>query len=258
MCELDSQPHLLTDERVDEIGFDGLKLIQAPNEFCYGVDAVILADFASKSANQKERLKTAVDLGTGTGIIPLILSHKTELKHLYGVEIQKNSFERACRNAELNQLLSRVRFIHADIAKPIGLLKSLEGSIELVTCNPPYMTGGAGMINGNEAKRIARHETTADLECFVSTAARLLKPKGHLYMVHRPSRLVDICFYCRKYKLEPKELRFVSPDKNTAANIVLVHCVKHGNPELKMLDPLYVYEEDHSGYTEEILKIYER
>lgn len=258
MSDLNSQYALADDERVDEIGFNGLKLIQAPDEFCYGVDAVVLADFASKSANQKERLKTAVDLGTGTGIIPLILSHKTELEHLYGVEIQKNSFERACRNAVLNQLLTRVRFIHADIAKPFEALKSLEGSIDLVTCNPPYMTGGAGIINGNEAKRIARHETTADLECFVSTAARLLKPKGHLYMVHRPSRLVDICFYCRKHKLEPKELRFVSPDKNTAPNILLVHCVKNGNPELKMLEPLYVYEEDHSDYTEEIITIYER
>lgn len=258
MSELDRQYPLAEDERMDEIGFDGLKLIQAPNEFCYGVDAVVLADFASKSANQKERLKTAVDLGTGTGIIPLILSHKTELKRLYGVEVQQNSFDRACRNAQMNGLSERLHFIHADIAKNHQALRSLEGTIELVTCNPPYMTGGAGMINGNEAKRIARHETTADLECFVSTAARLLKPKGHLYMVHRPSRLVDICFYCRKYNLEPKELRFISPDKNAAPNILLVHCVKNGNPDLKMLDPLYVYLEDHSDYTEEILTIYER
>ncbi|MBN7774265.1 tRNA1(Val) (adenine(37)-N6)-methyltransferase [Clostridium aminobutyricum] len=258
MNEVDNQPLLLEGERVDEIGFEGLKLIQEPNEFCYGVDAVILADFAARGTNQKSKMKAAVDLGTGTGIIPFVLSHKTSLEKIYGIEIQKNSFDRACRNAQMNRLSHKVHFIHADIANPIEELESLRGTFDVVTSNPPYMTGKAGLINENEAKRIARHETTADLESFVAAAAGLLKPRGHFYMVHRPSRLVDICFYCRKHRLEPKELRFVAPDKNSAANIMLVHCVKYGNPELKILEQLSIYKEDHSSYSEEILKIYER
>lgn len=249
---------LLEGERLDEIGFNGLKLIQKPQEFCYGVDAIILADFAARGASRSNKMNLAVDLGTGTGIIPLVLSHKTSLERIYGIELQSDSYNRACRNAQMNKVTERVQFINADVSQPIADLEELKGSVDIVTSNPPYMIGGAGLINENQAKKIARHETTADLENFVIAAARLLRQKGDFYMVHRPSRLVDICFYCRKHHLEPKELRFVAPNKNTKANILLIHCVKYGNPELKMLDTLYVYEEDSDRYSEEIIKIYER
>lgn len=250
---------LMQGERMDEIGFGNLKLIQKPEEFCYGVDAVILADFASKAVQKNgSRYKRAMDLGTGTGIIPLILSHKTLLEKIYAVEVQPDSFNRACRNIQLNKLQSRISIINEDVSKIEVNLSDLKESFDLVTANPPYMIGGAGLINENKAKRIARHETTADLAAFIRASAVLLREKGELFMVHRPSRLVDICEACRKYKIEPKELRFVSPNKNAKPNILLIHCVKSGGPELKMLDPLYVYEDNGNSYTDELMKIYER
>ncbi|QAT43329.1 tRNA1(Val) (adenine(37)-N6)-methyltransferase [Aminipila luticellarii] len=250
---------LMQGERLDEIGFGELKLIQKPEEFCYGVDAVILAAFASKAVLQSSRKFTrAIDLGTGTGIIPIILSHKTLLKEIVAVEIQHDSFDRACRNVELNMLKERISVIHEDVSRLEATLPDLKGSFDLVTANPPYMAGGGGMINENSAKRIARHETTADLQMFIKISAALLREKGELFMVHRPSRLVDICEACRKYKVEPKELRFVSPNKSAKPNILLIRCVKSGNPELKMLDPLYIYDETRQDYTDELMKIYER
>lgn len=246
-------------ERLDEIGFGNLKLIQKPEEFCYGVDAVILADFASKSVQKnKYKFTKAIDLGTGTGIIPLILSHKTSMKEIYAVEIQKDSFDRACRSIELNKLKDIISIINEDVSNIEKNDTFLKGSFDLVTSNPPYMTGGCGMINENNAKTIARHETTANLDTFIKISASLLRDKGELFMVHRPSRLVDICESCRKYNIEPKELRFVSPNKNSKPNILLVRCVKFGKPELKMLEPLYVYDDIKNHYTDEIMKIYER
>lgn len=246
-------------ERLDEIGFGNLKLIQKPEEFCYGVDAVILADFASKSVQKsKYKFTKAIDLGTGTGIIPLILSHKTSMEEIYAVEIQKDSFDRACRNIELNKLTDIISIINEDVSNIEDNDIFLKGSFDLVTSNPPYMTGGCGIINENKAKTIARHETTANLDTFIKISASLLRDKGELFMVHRPSRLVDICEACRKYNMEPKELRFVSPNKNSKPNILLVRCVKFGKPELKMLEPLYVYDDIKNHYSEEIMKIYER
>ncbi|QIB70121.1 tRNA1(Val) (adenine(37)-N6)-methyltransferase [Aminipila butyrica] len=249
---------LLPGERVDGTGFGQLKLIQKPEEFCYGVDAVLLADFAAKAARGGSAVMKAVDLGTGTGIIPLILSHKTSLNQIYAVEVQQPSFERACRNVELNGLKERIVVVREDVLHVETNLSHWKGTFDLVTTNPPYMIGGAGLTNGNSAKTTARHETTAGLEDFIRTAASLLRDKGQLFMVHRPSRLVDICEACRRYKVEPKELRFVSPNKNTKPNILLIRCVKGGNRELKLLEPLYVYEEDGSRYTEELINIYER
>lgn len=237
-----------TGERLDEIGFSGMKLIQKPEEFCYGVDAVILADFAS--GKNPGRI---VDLGTGTGIIPLVLSHKTSAEKIYGIEYQRGSWERAVRNAQLNHLQDRLCFIQANIAE----FSRLKGWADAVTANPPYMAGCGGLINENPAKTIARHETVGTLEDFVSCAGRLLRSKGDFYLVHRPGRLVDIFFFCRKYGLEPKELRFVAPRQGKRANIVLVHCVKNGGAELKILPELYVYK-DKGVYSDEIQRIYER
>lgn len=239
---------LQTGERIDRIGFSDLKLIQKPDEFCYGVDAVILADFASG-----KKVKRVVDLGTGTGIIPLIMSHKTKAEFLYGIEYQKDSFDRAKRNVELNDLDGRVDFINANVAE----FKELNEWADVVTSNPPYMVSNGALTNENSAKTIARHETVGTLEDFVACAARTLKNKGDFYMVHRPSRLVDIFATCRKYRLEPKEIRLVAPMEGETANIVLVHCVKNGGAELKILDNLYVYKEK-GVYSDEIQRIYER
>ena len=235
-------------ERIDEIGFSDLKLIQKPDEFCYGVDAVILADFASRKKASK-----IVDLGTGTGIVPIILSHKTNAEFIYGIEYQRDSFERALRNVELNNLEGRLGFINANVAEFDGLKEWADA----VTTNPPYMVSNGAITNDNSAKTIARHETVGNLDDFVRCASGILKNRGDFYMVHRPSRLVDIFVSCRKYRLEPKEIRFVAPRKGERPNIVLIHCVKNGGAELKILDDLYVYEEP-GIYSEEIQCIYER
>lgn len=243
-------------ERIDNIGFGGLKLIQDPEEFCYGVDAVILADFAARSSSGNP--KSIVDLGTGTGIVPLILSHKTDARQIIGVELQTVSFTRAGKNAQLNGLQDRLKFFNCDVknaASRAGSLGFMRGCADVVTMNPPYMVNSGGITNFNTAKAIARHETTAGLNDFLACAAALLKPKGDLFIVHRPSRLADICCFARENHLEPKELRFVSPNVRKAPNIVLVHCVKDGGRELKILDPLFVYDED-GNYTEELRKCY--
>lgn len=236
-------------ERIDNIGFGNLRLIQKPEDFCYGVDAVILADFVKAKEGD-----LVIDLGTGTGIIPLILTHKTKASRLYGLEVQEDSYQRGCRNIKLNELNERVCILKGNVKdiEQLGL-----PYFQVVVSNPPYMKDQGGLKNANEAKAIARHETLGRLEDFISCATKLLEDKGHFYMVHRPSRLVDICYLCRTHGLEPKEMRFVSPKVDKAANILLLHCVKNGGSELKVLDPLYIYNEDGT-YTQEILDIYEK
>ncbi len=241
-------------ERIDNIGFGELQLIQEPSEFCYGVDAVILADFAARHATSP--INRAMDLGTGTGVIPLILSYKTEAEMIAGLEIQEGSYQRAVRNAELNGLSHRICFYKGDVKTAAkDELRHLAGKMDTVTSNPPYMEKTGGLKCANDAKSIARHETTAGLEDFMACAAAFLKPKGDFFMVHRPSRLADICCFARKYGLEPKDLCFVSPDIRKAPNIILVHCVKGAGRQLRILDPLYVYNEDGT-YTDKLRECY--
>ncbi len=247
----------MKEERIDNIGFGNLKLIQQPEEFCYGVDAVILSDFAAGCDP-----KTAVDLGTGTGIIPLILSYKTNASRIVGLEVQPASYDRACRSVEMNKLAERLRMVCGDVKDTAvaGLLleaaDSAEG-VDLVTCNPPYMISGGALTSANPAKAIARQENLATLQDFVMAAAKLLKRRGHFYMVHRPSRLVDIMCSLREHKLEPKEMRMVAPKPGAEPNIVLIHAIKDAGAELKVLDTLFVHEPG-GGYTKEINDIYGR
>ena len=238
------------EERIDEIGFSGYRLIQRPAEFCYGIDAVLLADFARVREGGR-----VCDLGTGTGIIPLILRHKTEAAEIWGVELQAASWELAQRNAALNGLEDSVHFLRCDVKEAAEKLG--KGTFDTVVSNPPYMAGGGGLLSRNPAKLAARHETTASLSDFVKTAAELLNGRGSFYLVHRPSRLADIVVSCRENRLEPKLLRLVAPREGAAPNILLLQCVKNGNPELTVLSQLNVYDRD-GGYTQEILRIYER
>ena len=264
---------ILEGERLDSIGFGDLRLIQKPEEFCYGIDAVILADFAARGLLEKGRAYkdgiTVCDLGTGTGIIPLILSHKLpDSAQIFGVEVQKDSFERAKRNAALNGLSARLHMVLGDVSDSMldeelwDMMKEVKNGahfegFDIVTTNPPYTEGGRGIEGKNPAKVIARQETSGTLEDFIRTASALLKEKGDFYMVHRPSRLTDICCLCRKYRIEPKTLRFVSPRDGEAPNIMLVHGVLGGGKELKMCAPLAVYD-GNGRYTQEISMIYER
>lgn len=249
--------------RLDDTGFGNIRIYQDPGAFCYGVDAVLLADFAARSINgKKKKPERLIDLGTSTGIVPLILSHKTEVPEIMGLELQKESYEISLKNIEVNGLSGRVRFVQGDVRK-LAAGRWPEGgplrpeTFNAVTMNPPYTVADRGMISGSDAKTIARHETKADLGDFVRLASLLLKDKGDLYMVHRPGRLVDICQTCRELHMEPKELRLVSGKPGGRPNILLIHCVKNGNRQLKIIEPLHVREEN-GEYSAEILEIYEK
>jgi len=256
MCKLNSG------ERLDDTGFGGIKIIQKPDEFCYGVDAVLLASFAANEFSEKKlRVKKdfACDLGTGTGIVPLVLSHKSDIKRIYGVEFQEASFERAKRNVSINNLHDRFIPIHLDVKNIRDAFKGKAGCFDIVTANPPYFVEGAGLSCDMSAKNLARTESTAGLNEFMEAAAYLLKDKADFYLVHRPSRLPDIFESARKNKLEPKEMMMVVPEKGESANIVLIHFVKNGGKELKILKELAVYEDrKEQKYSLEIERIYER
>lgn len=242
--------------RVDDIGFGGLKLTQNTEEFCYGVDAVILADMASKCGRFNESYN-AVDLGTGTGIIPLILTSRIEGMKITGYDVIGSNIELARKNAENNGLEERLEFECMDVIDIPDKLK--QGIAGLVTCNPPYFRRGGGIVNDNSAKFVARQETTAEVDDFVKAAAHILRERGHFCMIHRPDRLVDIMSSCRAHRLEPKELRMVAPKENEVPNMVLVHCIKGAGKELKIIPSLNVYKTDKSGeYTDELLGIYGR
>lgn len=240
-----------TTERIDNIGFGNLQLIQAPKEFCYGVDAVLLADFAARLCKKHDLV---FDLGTGTGVIPLILSHKLSGGNFVGVEVQEQSARRAERSVEINDLKKQIEILNCNI-KDID--KKYFGTADVVVSNPPYMPSCGALKNKNNAKMIARHEIEAELEDFMAVASRLLKDKGELFMVHRPSRLVDIFTYGRKHNLEAKTLRMVAPKEGEVPNIVLVHFAKNGGKELKVLQSINVHRHD-GEYTEEIFDIYEK
>lgn len=234
-------------ERIDDLQLKGLKLIQDTTGFCFGIDAVLLANFA-----KVKRGANVVDLGTGTGIIPILIAGKSEAKKIIGVEIQEEVHEMATRSVQLNNLQNRVQIVNADIK---NIDKELEvHGYHVVTSNPPYMHEG-GIKNPNDKKMISRHEVKCTLEDVIRAASRLTMPKGKFFMIHRPIRLVDISTLGRKYNLEPKKIQFVHPRAGKAPNLVLVEFVKDGRPELKIEDPLYVYGEDGS-YTDEIRAIY--
>ena len=243
-------------ERIDEIGFGGLKLIQDEEDFCYGVDSVIVADFAAR--NCKRPPQAIVDLGAGSGVISLILAHKTGAERITGVEFQPAAAERAARSAALNGLEGRISILNEDVAQAGETWAAeLKGSFDLAVSNPPYFPCGSGPASPRDAKAAARHETTAGLREFLGCAAYLLRPRGETFLIHRPSRLADVFCFGREVGLEPKEMRLVRPSAGADANMVLVHLIAGGGRELKVLPDLVVYGED-GGYTEELLRAYER
>ena len=242
---------LKENERIDDLEFKGLKIIQNEKGFCFGMDSVLLSDFAKNMKNNS----TVLDLGTGTGIIPILLCGKTNLKKVVGIEIQKDVANMAKRSSQLNNLQDRFEVVNTNIIDLKNIYE--KQSFDVIVTNPPYKKENTGITNENEAKLISRHEITADLEDFISISKDLLKDKGEFYMVHRPERLVDILSLMRKYKIEPKILKFVSPNKNKEPNLILIKGIKNANSFLKIEKNLYVYNED-GKYTNEILKIYNK
>lgn len=238
-------------ERIDDLQYKNLKIIQATDGFCFGIDSVLLSDFAK---NIKKNSKVA-DLGTGTGIIGLLLCKKTNLAEMTGIEIQEDVANMAERSIKLNNLEEKFRIINSNINE-IFSKKLLEKNVfDVVVMNPPYKEVGTGEINENEKKLISRHEIKANLSDFVKTASGLLKDKGELYIVHKPERMPDIIQKLRENKIEPKELKIVYSNKNSEASLILIKAVKGGKKFLKIDRPLYIYNEN-GEYSDEIKHIY--
>ena len=236
------------DERVDDLQINGYKIIQHPDKFCFGMDAVLLSSFAKVKEGE-----VALDLGTGTGILPILLEAKTDGAHFTGLEIQPESAEMANRSVLLNGLEDKIDIIEGDIKEAAQIFG--KGSMNVVTSNPPYMTNHHGLKNPNDAKAIARHELLCSLEDVVRETSAVLKQMGRCYFVHRPFRLVEIITLMRKYKLEPKRMRLVYPFVDKEPNMVLIEGVKGGGPQLTVEPPLIVYDAP-GQYTKEIYDIY--
>lgn len=235
-------------ERLDELQRNGYRIIQNPEKFCFGMDAVLLSGFAKAG---KESL--VLDMGTGTGIIPILMEAKTEAAHLTGLEIQEESADMARRSVALNGLEAKIDIVQGDI-KEAGVLFG-GASFDVVTCNPPYMIGQHGLTNPDAPKAIARHEILCTLEDVISQAAKVLKPGGNFYMVHRPFRLSEIMVQLVKYRLEPKRMRLVYPYVDKEPNMVLIEANRGGKSRMTVEKPLIVYKEP-GIYTDEIYEVY--
>lgn len=238
-------------ERIDDLEFKNLKIIQNKDGFCFGIDSVLLSDFAKNI--KKDSM--VLDLGTGTGIIPILLCGKTKLKKVTGIELQEEVAKMAKKSIKLNNLEDKFNVINENI---LNLNKIYENqTFDVIVSNPPYKKKDTGITNENEKKIISRHEISASLEDFIKISKDLLKDKGEFYMVHRPERLVDIFELMRKYKIEPKILKMVYSYKNKEPKLILIKGVKNAKPFLKVESNLYIYE-DTGKYTKEILKIYNK
>lgn len=242
---------LLENERIDDLEYKGLKIIQNKNGFCFGIDSVLLSDFAK---NIKKNAKV-IDIGTGTGIISILLSKKANLSKIYGIEIQDEVADMAKRSVYLNNLNDKIEIINTNIKDIFNILNPNE--FDVIVTNPPYMKMNTGAINEEKKKLISRHEVECTLEDIIRISYKLLKSNGEFYMVHRAERIVDILFYLRQYKIEPKILRFIQPNLNKEPNLVLIKAVKNAGYQLNIKKPLIVYNED-GKYTDEILEIYNK
>lgn len=235
-------------ERIDELHRNGYRIIQKENGFCFGMDAVLLSGFAEVKPGE-----TALDLGTGTGIIPILLEAKTSGRHFTGLEIQHEMAEMAARSVALNGLDEKIDIKEGDI-KEAGRIFG-RASFDVITTNPPYMNDSHGLKNPDLPKAIARHEVLCTLEDVVREGASLLRSGGRMYMVHRPRRLIEILNTMTRYRLEPKRMKFVHPFAEKEANMVLIEAVRGGGALMKIEKPLIVYREP-GVYTDEIYDIY--
>lgn len=270
--------NLKENERIDDLEFNNLKIIQNKDGFCFGIDSVLISDYAKKDIKNNA---LGVDLGTGTGIISILLSAKTRLSKIIGIEVQKEVADMAQRSIELNGLQNKIEIKNMNIKNIIQNIDNSKlekrkkqvklGNIQtethkekyniwlekfdFVVTNPPYKKLETGKVNESEYKYISRHEATANLEDFIKVSKYLLKDKGSFFMVHRPDRLVDIIELMRKYKLEPKNIRFIYPSVDKSPNLVLIKGIKNAKPFLKIDKPLIIYNQN-GEYTDEIYEIY--
>ncbi len=234
--KVDSKIILKENERIDDLQRNGYRIIQNPEKFCFGMDAVLLSGFCSVKPGEK-----VLDMGTGTGIIPILLEAKTEASHLTGLEIQEESADMARRSVAMNMLTDKIDIVTGDIKEAGSLFEA--ASFDVITCNPPYMIGEHGIQNPDAPKAIARHEILCTLEDVVLGAARLLKPGGHFFMVHRPFRLAEIITTLVQYKLEPKRMQLVYPYVDKEPNMVLIEATRGGRPRMTVEKPLILFKE---------------
>lgn len=239
---------VLPHERVDDLQRSGRRIIQDPDRFCFGMDAVLLSGFANACKGEK-----VADLGTGTGIIPILMEAKTPAEHFTGLEIQAESADMARRSVALNHLEEKITIVTGDIKEASRLLGN--GSFDVVTSNPPYMTVSKGLPNPDQTKAIARHEILCTLEDVVREASRLLRTGGRFYMVHRPFRLVEIFRIMTQYRIEPKRMQLIHPFIDREPNMVLIEGARGGGAMLKIERPLIIYEKP-GVYTQDIYDIY--
>lgn len=237
-------------ERLDDLQISGLFIIQDTKRFCFGMDAVLLSGFV----NVKDGAKV-LDMGTGTGILPLLLSAKTKASKITGLEIQTESADMARRSVEYNHavLQDRVEIVEGDIKEAGEIFGA--ATFDAVTCNPPYMKKGNGLVNPDEALAIARHELMCTFEDVARESAKVLAPGGRLFLVHKPERLSELLCTLTKYKLEPKRIRVVYPYVDKEPEMVLIEAVKGGKSGMKLEKPIIIFEKS-GEYTEEIKRDY--
>ena len=241
--------NLLKDgERLDDLQCKGYQIIQDSERFCFGMDAVLLSGFAKAKKGEK-----ILDLGTGTGIIPILMTAKTEGDSFTALEIQQDSADMARRSVVLNQLEEKIQIVTGDIKDASKIFGA--SSFHVITTNPPYMIGTHGENSPLEAKAIARHEVLCTLDDILRESARLLMPKGRFYMVHRPFRLAEILSKMVEYRIEPKRLRLVYPYIDKEPNMILIEGLRGGKSRMTVEPPLIVYKEP-GIYTDEIYKLY--
>ena len=240
---------LKDNERIDDLQLNNLKIIQNKDGFCFGIDSVLLSDFSKEITT----VSTVLDLGTGTGILGILLCGKTKLSKIYGIDVQEEVCQMAQRSVKLNNLEDRFEIINDNIKNLNTIFENC--SIDAIVSNPPYKKDNSGLKNESQTKLISRHEITASLEDFIEISSKLLKDNSSLYMVHRPERLSDLFYLLRKYKLEPKKLRMVQSYFDSKPKLVLVKATKNAKSFLNIENPLIIYNKDGT-YTSEILKIY--
>lgn len=242
--------NILPDELIDDLQINNLKIIQKKTGFKFGTDAVLLSDFAKDIPAKK-----ALDLCSGTGIIPLLLSAKTDISHFDAIEIQPEIADMAKRSVELNNLCKRICVLCGDLCDSVSIYGKRK--FDLITVNPPYIRTGSGVLNQNDSKIISRHEVACNLEDIVRVSSQLISLTGRLVMVHRPSRLCDVLSLMREYKIEPKRIRFVYKTKSQSPVLFLLEGLYNAKSDVNILPPLYLYNDDLSE-SEELIRIYQR
>ncbi len=235
-------------ERIAILNPDGYRIYQRRDGFCFGMDAVVLTHFCRVKADD-----CVLDLGTGTGIIPILLEYHTKGAHFTGLEIQTEVADMARRSVALNHLEEKVSIVTGDICQATSLFP--KASFDVVTSNPPYMKRENGLVNPGEARAISRHEVLCTLEDVMREAKQLLKPEGHFFMVHRPRRLGEIFTLCETYGLCPHRLRMVHSFVDKEATMVLLEMVRGGHRQLVVEKPLIIFEKP-GQYTPEVADMY--